>query len=40
MLLARVAILIADARVQAMPVGPVLDHISRQPSLIVAFDNR
>jgi hypothetical protein len=28
------AILIADARSQAMPVGPVLNQISRQPSLI------
>jgi hypothetical protein len=28
------AILIADARAHAMPVGPVIDQISRQPDLI------
>jgi hypothetical protein len=28
------AILIADARAQAMPVGPVLNQISRQPGLL------
>jgi hypothetical protein len=35
------AILIADARVQSdASRTAVLDQISRQPSLIVAFDNR
>jgi hypothetical protein len=29
------AILISDARAQAMPIGPVIDQISRQPGLIV-----